>query len=427
MSIDRVIDGGFSLFQQNNGYWYFRYTDADGKRKTYATGTRDHAVALEVQSNFSPKFHKVSQPRTLVQLMELFMDAETNPSYIDAKVTGKSYGIRHSREVARNIRDLLGVLKGNNRFWDTRLDKLSRFDCKQIMLMVHSRWGNTEKAKSTFSQFKVMLNYAATEGWISASPASGMPDIKADPGEDVIPMTVGDIRTILDNPSLFRFHTEPCNEKTRREREGIPEMDYAVFSLMALTGMRRSEVGALTVGQIQSGIYKGRAFHILDIDRAYKDDSWTEVGLPKWGITRAIALPECAYSRLEPYLVGRNPEDRVFEGFKKCRMRTMFERLKHNAATDGIIWEDKEAFDMLSPHKLRHALNTNLLTETTVDSLRVAEYMSWEHQEDLKKVQRRYTHMVASRLLPVADAVDEMFYPKVEVTRLPSTRLVCHL
>lgn len=400
------------MFQQNGGYWYFRYTDADGNRKTYATGTKDKEIALEVQANFSPKFHKVEQPKTLVQLMGLFMDAETNPSYIDAKITGNSYGFRHSQEVARNMRDLLMVLKGNNRYWDTRLSKLSRFDCKQIMLMVHSRWGNTEKAKSTFAQFKVVLNYAATEGWMQSSPAIGMPDIKAESDSEVIPMTVGDIRTIIESPSLFRFYTEPCNEKTRREREGIPEMDHAVFTLMALTGMRRSEVGALTVGQIQASVYKGRSFHVLLIDRAYKDDRWATTGLPKWDICRAIPLPAMAYEAIKPYLRGKSEGDLVFTGLKKCRMRTMFLRLKHNAVVDGVQFEDQEAFDMLSCHKLRHALNTNLLTETTVDSLRVAEYMSWEHQDELKKVQRRYTHMVASRLLPVADAIDELFPPK---------------
>ena len=91
----------------------------------------------------------------------------------------------------------------------------------------------------------------------------------------------------------------------------------------------------------------------------------------------------------------------------------MFDRLTENADIDSVEWEDKEAFLMLSPHKLRHALNTNLLadqmeSEGQVTETMVAEYLSWKHQ-DQSKMQRRYTHLVASRLLPVSDMIGEIY------------------
>ena len=85
---------------------------------------------------------------------------------------------------------------------------------------------------------------------------------------------------------------------------------------------------------------------------------------------------------------------------------------------DGIIFEDEEAFNMLTPHKLRHALNTNLLADQGIEDGKVtenmvAEYLSWEHQ-DQSRMQRRYTHLVASRLLPVADLISKIYSGKIE-------------
>ena len=82
---------------------------------------------------------------------------------------------------------------------------------------------------------------------------------------------------------------------------------------------------------------------------------------------------------------------------------------------------------MLSPHKLRHALNTNLLAEQGVEEGKVsenmvAEYLSWEHQ-DQSKMQRRYTHMVASRLLPVADLISKIYSRKIESSILTVSAL----
>ena len=389
------------------GWWYVRYKDSKGKWRSIATGTRDEAEALEFEQNFNPIKKKLSKPTTLEQLLMMFTIPETNPSYLDAQMTGHKYGLRHSQEVARNMRDLVALLRSTNKYWSTNIRKLSRFDCKQIMVMVHGKWGNTDKAHDTFSEFKVCLTYAADQGWIQMSPAADMADIKANRVTEIVPMTIGDIQTIIDHPELFRFNTEPCNNKVRKWRIGVPEMDYAVFVLLALTGMRRSEVAALDASQIVNGIYRGKAFTYIEINRAYKDDKWTVVGLPKWDFARAIPLPKVAHDAIKPYL----SEGLVFKGINKSRFKEMFNRLRENAILDGIVWEEPEAVDMLSPHKLRHALNTNLvsLIDPALNTL-VEQFMSWDHQEQ-SKMQRRYTHLVASRLLPVSEEINRWFEP----------------
>ena len=51
--------------------------------------------------------------------------------------------------------------------------------------------------------------------------------------------------------------------------------------------------------------------------------------------------------------------------------------------------------------------------EGAITETLVAEYLSWEHQ-DQSKMQRRYTNLVASRLIPVADMIENIYgYGKV--------------
>lgn len=413
------------MYQQNDGLWYFRYKDEFGKWRTYSTHTRDEAVAREIEAHFNKFKNTIGSPKTIEDLVFLFTDEERNPERIDSRITGKMYGKRHSVEVARNMRDLLSVMKKKSMLCKTKLKELTRLDCKTIMLMIHSEWGNTSKANKTFSQFKRCLTYASEQGWIPVSPAIGMSDIKAEKQLEVIPMTPNDIAEIISRPNLFRYSYPPSNDREGRKREGRPEEDYTMFCLLAYTGMRRSEAAALTSGQICSGIYRGRAFRYININRAWKDELWSEVGKPKWDLCRSIPICDELYSILRPYIKS-DPEELLFPDYKHTRFTQLFERLKENAMLDGIVFEDQEAFAMLSPHKLRHALNTNLLADQGIEEGKVtenmvAEYLSWEHQ-DQSRMQRRYTHMVASRLLPVSDLISKIYSAKIDAEDILLTK-----
>ena len=401
------------MYQQSDGLWYFRYKDECGKWRTYPTHTRDKRVAEKMELNFkltSPQCKR--KPEKLSELLVVFSDPKKNPEFIDSKVTGKMYGERHSEEVARNMKDLAVLLKESSNYMDKKLKILSRLDCKTIMTIVHRKWGNTSKANKVFSQFKRCLTYASDQGWIQMSPAQGMSDIKAEPQLDVIPMTSNDIAEIISRPELFRFSKPACNNKTEALREGRVMEDYTMFCLLADTGMRRAEAAALTSGQICNGIYRGKAFHYIVIDRAYKDDGWKVVGKPKWDLCRSIPICEELYGILKPFIKKKSDKE-LFPGYMQTRFTQMFERLKYNVELDGVVFEDNEAFAMLSPHKLRHALNTNLLADQGIEDGKVtenmvAEYLSWSHQ-DQNRMQRRYTHMIASRLLPVSDLISKIY------------------
>jgi integrase len=403
---------GFAMYRQNDGWWYFRYKDENGKWRTYATRTKDEKVASEIEENFKLIHERRGNPKSLADLLYIYMDYSVNPEYLDAKITGRIYGERHSKEVARNMHNLLDLLERKTALHKVKLKDLTRMQCKAILSLIHKEWGNTSKANKMFSQFKRCLTYAAEQGWIQMSPAQGMSDIKVEEQKEVIPMTPNDIAEIIARPELFRFSKPACNRLYESARKGRDMEDYTMFCLLAYTGMRRAEAAALTSGQICNGIYRGEAFHYINVDRAFKNDEYTVVDKPKWNLCRSIPICEELYEILKPF-ISKNPDDRIFPDYTANRFRQLFDRLKENVKLDGIVFEDEEAFDMLSAHKLRHALNTNLLADQgledgEVTEIMVAEYLSWEHQ-DQSKMQKRYTHMVASRLLPVSDLISKIY------------------
>ncbi len=73
----------------------------------------------------------------------------------------------------------------------------------------------------------------------------------------------------------------------------------------------------------------------------------------------------------------------------------------HASLVEGIKMPD--AWQKITPHMLRHSLNTMLRVAGLPDVL-VAEYMSWEHQ--VNAVQQGYTHIYSTNLRPVAKKID---------------------
>ncbi len=127
------------------------------------------------------------------------------------------------------------------------------------------------------------------------------------------------------------------------------------------------------------------------VDRAFKNDVCTMIGLSKWDKIRTIALPEIAQDAL--LSLFHNKDDIPVTYRNLATIMTKIE--KAASKLDGL--EMPEYWPKLTPHILCHSINTMLRLEGLPDVL-VAEYMSWEHQ-DGNKIQEIYTHVYARDLL----------------------------
>jgi hypothetical protein len=149
---------------------------------------------------------------------------------------------------------------------------------------------------------------------------------------------------------------EPVNT-TQKKWDNFLESDYfKAFKFAAYTGMRKSEITALTVGQIED--------RIVHINRAFKDTAGKIIGLPKNGKARDIVLCDEIYEMIIDNIEGKSSSDFVFKNRKGLSIHG-----NYSASWTRFKDEILEAFDIkintkeykVSPHGLRKSLNTNLL------------------------------------------------------------------
>ena len=354
-------------------YWVFKYTDASHRRRVKSTGCTKKGEALQYVRDFIDSLSPTSTTNNLESLITLYTDENTNPRFRDKRATGQMYGERYAKHVTRDAQLLLDlkppILKKN-------LHAISRRDVKDTALLIVREYGQRQKSKNVYKLLKIALSQAADDGLIKVSPAQGLADIKPAKIKPRFALPFEEVRQVI-NSELFP-----------------DEYSRDAFIILATTGLRRSEFLALIPSQIKE--------HTLSVDRAYKDDSCKIIGKPKWDKVRTIYLPKLTEEAL----------GRIFEHFPQIMLSpaTLAKRLK----VIGALAKDiNPEWESLTPHVLRHSLNTALRL-SPVPNILVREYMSWEHQAD---VQDRYTHIYAKNLKPVADMIDKLCSGEVKEGR----------
>jgi integrase len=367
--------------QKDSKNWFFRYTDGVGFRRTKTTGTSNKTQAQKFIREFIDRLqHGGNSDATLGQIIELYKDPETNPRFIDATTAGGSYGIRYATKISREAVALTETLKTVPGFLSKELYNFSRRDIKDAAQIIVNAHGKTTKAKGMYKLLKLVFSQAADDGLIQLSPSQGLPDIKAQKVRTMYVLPAADIKFVISKRELFPS-----------------EIARDIFIVLAACGLRRSELLALNPEQL-----KGNA---LIVDRAYKDDSCTIVGPPKWGKVRVIALADIAkeaLGRLFSYDNALNMTTRsLYLIIKKIGL--------HASLHKELI--KPEAWKNITPHMLRHSLTTMLRLSGIPDVL-VAEYMSWAHQDQStlasKEMLENYTQVYTENLSIVAEKIDEL-------------------
>lgn len=378
---------------ESHGFYYFKVTD-EGKRKTVSTGATSKKGAETyrdqwLKENFDEseirpraKSAKMGTPRTLKDLMEMFLIPEANPKFLDAKVTGERYGESRATTVARHMRQAFDAVP--TYYTRIPLRKLATSDMDSVRAAIHKSYGNTCKAQDIFKSIKAILTYASQKGWIQVSPSSGMKDIKAVEGGPIV---------TLDHNAVREIHSH---------REWF-DSDKAqdIFYLLATTGMRHGEFSALQGKQFKTVRLGNEEVTVLNISQAWKDDGHN-LGKPKCDIVRVIPLAPTTASIFRRYVRGK--EDFLFHP-DDVDILEQFHYLQ--AHMDDSVLETPDLINTLTPKAMRHSLNTTLRVEDAPDVL-TQEYLSWKHQDE-NKVQQGYTHVYVKALMKISKKIEALY------------------
>ena len=211
---------------------------------------------------------------TLRVMLKLYQDPDTNPKRNQASVTASNYSERYAKHIATHAKDLEAVLEKRMKvLLDKSLCDVIRLELKDVAILIVKEYGLCNKSVKLYKLLKSIFAQAADDGIIGVSPSQGLPDIKYKTAtRKSLPAT--DIQLVLNTPHVFP------NEKARR-----------LFTLFATTGLRRSELLALSPEQLKG--------NVLIVDRAYKDGSLKVIGLLKWDKTRVIPLCNIAFKAIK--------------------------------------------------------------------------------------------------------------------------------
>jgi integrase len=198
---------------------------------------------------------------------------------------------------------------------------------------------------------------------------------------------------------------DPAETEAFFQRENFEsDLEFAVFRWAYIAGMRRGEVLALTYEQIKGD-------HIF-VDRAWKDQEQTEIGLPKWEKTRRVPLTTPIVEFLD-WWRKINPFDRkgyVFHvpgapgvpltnwwwrvTFEKALAKAQAGAMKSNL--EGVL----EAGKHLVPHSLRHTITSDLLA-AGVPNMVIESVQGWSSEDMLKRYGKKH---MDSRLMGAMEA-----------------------
>lgn len=374
------------LYQRRSGkIWYFKFTNSAGKRVQKSTGITDKKKAEEFQKKFLEQVGRnkptYAKPWTFREIVSQYKNIETNPRYIESKITQKNYSKEHAKDVAVKAKLLTEITdKHLPGLMDEYVSDLNRRDIRNIAAAIVKERGNCRTAQQIFINCKTFLKQAVADDLIIASPGEGISNI----GYKEIP-------TIAIHEELLSWMIT--------KKDLFPSIEFwAYMTVLATSGMRRGEAMAISKSRIHGSL--------LTIDQQIKSNSQS-ISKPKGGFVRTIPLSKIALNALKEI----EQEDGEFY-FPLSRNWVADQLGKLKAALKAADPQNKPTWDKLTPHVLRRSVNTNLLLHGASESL-VAEYMSWRHQrqdvDTMIPMQRRYFKIKSTNLQPIADMIDVIY------------------
>lgn len=274
--------------------------------------------------------------------------------------------VRTLDSYGRDIRSLLAFLQGRYPHLTTLADVRAEHVAAYLMHEVHAGHAprTVARRRAALSMFFAFL---VERGYLASHPLAGQSVRPRGSGRRPLPVYLTREEALrflaaLHNPAAWPEDVEPW----------LPARDQAVFTLLLATGLRVSELCALTLPPGEPGV--------LDCLRV----------MGKGGKERVVPLAARARDTLAAYLRVRpvTSSPALFLSRRKTPLtpRLVQRRTKVYAALAGIS-------KPLTPHKLRHTFAT-LLLEGGADLRQVQELLG---HASIATTQV-YTHVQASRL-----------------------------
>ena len=364
------------LYQRNGSdNWYIDWRNpVTGERVRISAKTKNKKAAQRKLDDLNAQALARTSEGTFSQMLALYEDWTTNPRRECAESEGGSYGERYAKRVAMTSRWFRKTLAEKYPlFLDKKVTEIKRIDCNRIREIILKTKGKRRAGQEAFRTFKAYFSQAIRDCLIENNPCQGLPDIRY---KEVQRFAIHEdcIKALVNSRLLF-FNTE----------------SWAYFTVLATTGMRKSEVLALNIDQIQG--------NDLKIYRALKSERVDDIGLPKCNIVRNIRLSKIALEALGSVKPDRNgrlfPHNSYWSDKQVAQWRVI-----------GKLAYNTEDWEKITCHILRHSLNTALVANGA-DRFMVAEYFGWKHQDALA-MQRRYTHLYTGSMQAIADKIDEL-------------------
>lgn len=376
-------------------FWQVDYNDwLTGKRTRQTLKTEDYGEALLAMQRVLAA-NGIPHALTLEGMLHLYKNPDTNPRNLQSKVEGGNYSYGWAKQVQHQAERLDEILKQDAPILlHKKVDEITRVEVKAIRTIIVKHLGLTRKAQVSLRVLKAMFSQAEDDGLVASSVARHVHDIRYE----------AKTRYAIDQTTLSTM--------VSRLKPHLDFETWAFFTIAATTGMRAGEILALSKEQLFGDT--------LTVNRNLKllDDGRWGCGSPKWGIERVIPLSRTTLrilSMMPTYEDGR---------FFKCATTQ-----KGKTACNGVVKACREVLpdlapqiEKMTPHILRHSLNTNLLVGG-VSPMLVEEYLGWKHQT-LPVMQQNYTHVFVQALKPVCDRIDQVFYESAFGERLDDRPLM---
>ncbi len=363
--------------------WYFKITGPDGKRIQKSTGKKIKREAVEFAEAFLARINNglpASAAPTLREELTRYLVPEKNPRYVTAQMQDKvSYTLGYADQVARHCNLLIKALDEKMpEVLGMPVDAIDRRTMKEVQVAIVQWRGRCRTSQAMYGTLKTIYSYLVDDSVVPSSPIARIPDIGYDKKE-MIAIDSELIAWLLTRRDLF-----------------ASERSYRFLALLATTGMRLSECMALS----EDRLFRGT----LMIDQQVSKFHDHPVK-PKCGVVRSIPLSNISLSIIAE--MKPDSDGWYFAGYTYSRISTDVGKLRAALLVADRI--NASVWKRLTPHLLRHSLNTNLLVAGCPE-LMTAEYLSWRHQ-NMIDMQKNYTHIKAKKLQAIANKIDEMYAP----------------